>query len=130
MKIMDREQRLRKRIERHEKKIRRRYNRKPTAHDWLFVYTGTEMDIMSYVSVLFLNPGFIFFGTIMATGRVYNPVLVYIVVDGITIIGWTVAALYKKKKQDEWNALTREQKSEYFKGLIDELEEEETPKLS
>jgi hypothetical protein len=100
------------------------FDRQPTDHDWLFVYTGTEDDLISYTCVLVLNPGFIFYGILMVTGRIYNPILMYIVVDGITIIGWTIAALYQKHKQDKWNAMTKEEQHAYFQRLIDELDDE------
>ncbi len=103
-------------------------NRKVTDHDWLFVYTGTETDIMSYVSVLLLNPGFIFYGIIFITGRVYNVILLYIIIDGITIIGWVIAALYQKKQQEEWYLMTPYERKDYIRKLIDSLDEPEDAK--
>lgn len=139
---MEREDRGRKRIRcrerlrgiwkywREQREIHRwdYLNRKVTDHDWLFVYTGTETDIMSYVTVLILNPAFIFYGIIFVTGRVYNIILLYIIIDGITIVGWVIAALYQKKQQEDWYLMTPYERTEYIRKLIDSLDEPEDAK--
>lgn len=134
MEPKDREQKRRKRKERRRRnrELKRgagmlhRYDSfygQRTNHDWMFVYTGTSTDIMSYVSVLLLNPAFIFYGIIFVTGRIYNIFLMYLIIDGITILGWVLLALHQKKEQDEWNRMTYEERMEYCKKLVDSLSE-------
>ena len=114
----------RRRIMRERRKTDPMY-RIPTDHDWMFVYTGTESDIMSYFSVLLLNPAFIFYGIIFLTGRVYSLVLMYVIVDGITIGAWTIAALVQRRRQKWWDAMTPQERHDYYQRLIDTLDEEE-----
>lgn len=134
MEPKDREQKRRERRERRRRnrELRRgagmlrrcgTFNREGTDHDWMFVYTGTSTDIMSYVSVLLLNPAFIFYGIIFVTGRIYNIFLLYLIIDGITIAGWVLLALHQKKEQDEWNSMTYEERVEYCRKLVDSLSE-------
>ena len=52
-------------------------------------------------------------------------ILLYIIIDGITIIGWVIAALYQKKQQEEWYLMTPYERKDYIRKLIDSLDEPE-----
>lgn len=86
-------------LSREERK--RRMYRRPREYDWIFVMTGTEKDITSFISILLMDPGlFVLFIYYMFLIELNIP-LTYLIGDAIFIFWWCRKALRKKRWLEE-----------------------------
>ncbi len=70
-------------------------------HEWIYAFTGTDDDITHFISVTLLDPPVAVLTVYYITGYELNLLLVYLIMDTLTITWWVKHAQKRKKELEE-----------------------------